>query len=227
MDGIPGFPVIARLVVESFRGGGNARDQAVTLEQAITAGAMTAAALHNSGLSGGVPRTIGDEVAQLRSDLDTVNRISPELGERLDQALSQVVRAARSTVQQDPSFSHGDFTHSQLLFDGRDVGMVDLDNLCQAEPALDLGQFLAYLRVAIRKASHGASLRHEALSEQLRERFLHAYQDAARVPDLPRFSERVALYERVSLVRMVVRSWQQLKPARTANALSVLEERTE
>jgi hypothetical protein len=27
------------------------------------------------------------------------------------------------------------------------------DTVCQAEPALDLGQFLAYLRLAVRKAS--------------------------------------------------------------------------
>jgi hypothetical protein len=31
-------------------------------------------------------------------------------------------------------------------------------------------------------------------------------------------------YETVSLVRIAVHSWQQLKPARTADVLSVLEE---
>src|SRR3712207_8430077 len=42
--------------------------------------------------------------------------------------------------------SHGDLTPGQILFDGARPGLLDFDTVCQAEPALDLGQFLAYLR---------------------------------------------------------------------------------
>ena len=53
---------------------------------------------------------------------------------------------------------HGDFKYAQVFFDGDAVGLVDLDNVCQAEPALDLGQFFAYLRTQARKNPRAESV---------------------------------------------------------------------
>jgi hypothetical protein len=42
--------------------------------------------------------------------------------------------------------AHGGFKASQLLFDDETVSVVDFDGFCLADPALDVGYFLAYLR---------------------------------------------------------------------------------
>jgi aminoglycoside phosphotransferase (APT) family kinase protein len=121
--------------------------------------------------------------------------------------------------------SHGDYTHSQVLFDGDDRGLIDFDAICLAEPALDLAQFCAYLRVACRKSAPAATAKR--LADRLCERFLKAYmgEAATRRADVAHLRERVAVYELVTFVRIALRSWQQLKPARTARALQLLEER--
>jgi aminoglycoside phosphotransferase (APT) family kinase protein len=42
--------------------------------------------------------------------------------------------------------AHGGFKASQLLFHSHHVFVVDFDGFCLADPALDVGYFLAYLR---------------------------------------------------------------------------------
>jgi aminoglycoside phosphotransferase (APT) family kinase protein len=225
LEGISGSPIVARLISGSFSGWSQASDSAEALRDAILACARTAAMFHTSDIPAGAVRTLDDDVAALKGDLALVDRLSPRLGAILGEAIARIVEAAARTTVQTVSFSHGDFTHSQVLFDGYEIGVVDLDNFCRAEPALDLGQFTAYLRVAIRKAGRASSRSSEALSDELCDLFLRGYQAAARTSDGDRFAQRVALHEQVSLVRIVVRSWQQLKPARVENALAVLRDR--
>jgi thiamine kinase-like enzyme len=49
---------------------------------------------------------------------------------------------------QPPTYrpAHGGFKASQLLYDDETVFVVDFDGFCLADPALDTGYFLAYLR---------------------------------------------------------------------------------
>jgi hypothetical protein len=45
-----------------------------------------------------------------------------------------------------------------------------------------------------------------------------------RVDDAERLRLRVAAYEVISLMRMALHSWRQIKPARIENAVAILEE---
>src|SRR5262249_39746548 len=123
-------------------------------------------------------------------------------------------------------FSHGDFTYTQLIFDATTAGLVDFDTVCQAEPALDLGQFLAYLRVAALKARKSGGGAATDIAGQLAERFLRAYIAAAgeRIEDEERLRVRISIYQIVSLLRMALHSWQKLKGARIENVIAVIEE---
>ena len=79
-----------------------------------------------------------------------------------------------------PCFSHGDFTYSQLIFDGSDGGLVDFDSICQAEPAHDVGHYLAYQRLNIIKDQDpNFPVAPEAI-ERLCALFLDTYIDASR-----------------------------------------------
>jgi aminoglycoside phosphotransferase (APT) family kinase protein len=113
-----------------------------------------------------------------------------------------------------------------VVFDeaGR-AGLLDFDTMCRAEPALDLGHFCAYLRVACHKAERAASSS-ASLGPELSERFLLAYIEACGSAEDPGcLRPRVAAYEAVSLLRMSLHRWHQLKAARTSDVLTVLSER--
>jgi aminoglycoside phosphotransferase (APT) family kinase protein len=135
--------------------------------------------------------------------------------------LNSIVDSLDAVIRQTPTqpvcLAHGDLTPSQLVLAGPRIGVLDFDGLCQAEPAFDLGRFLAYLRVALAKSGNVAG-------DALASRFLERYHVAGG-PPTP--SARVQVYEIASLVRMAAHSWQQLKPARLRLACGVIQRQTE
>ena len=120
-----------------------------------------------------------------------------------------------------PVFSHGDYSYTQLLFAGDRAGLVDFDTACQAEAAVDLGHFLAYLALAGRKSDRPAADVVHAVGEQ----FMASYADAdgADVDDRT-LTERIRLYRTISLVRLAAHAWQKLKPRRLRFVLDALDE---
>jgi hypothetical protein len=222
LEALPGVPRIAALLAAWPNGASAPAPEPRTLIEALDTCAHIASTLHTSGITLGRLRTLDDDLALLRQGFGHVGRLSPALGARLLGWLEQVAACGAASEPLPPCLSHGDFTHSQVIFDGATGALVDFDTLCQAEPALDLGQFLAYLRVVAWKA-HKTS----ALAELLCARFLATYlaRTGGRLDDAERLRARVGVYEAVSLLRMALHSWQQLKGARLENVLAVLEER--
>src|SRR5207237_10914253 len=102
---------------------------------------------------------------------------------------------------------------SQLRLSRERCGRMDFATGCQAEPALDRGQFLAYLRLAAGKAGVSASGDGKETTERVCARFLEEYMNtcgyASRERD--RLQVRVRLYEMVSLLRLVFHSWRKFK----------------
>jgi aminoglycoside phosphotransferase (APT) family kinase protein len=180
--------------------------------------------MHTSGLDLGHRRTFDDELAALQQGVAAVQRVTPELGLRLAAALDQIKHCGARTEPLPLCFNHGDFTYGQILFDGPQSGLIDFDSVSQAEPALDLGQFLTYLRVAgLKSKLPPAATR--VLIDQLVDRFLETYAVVVGVPvsDRARLRERVAIYRTISLLRRSLRSWQKFKPGRIVSALALLE----
>jgi hypothetical protein len=224
VEAIPGVPLIPQLVAPRADAPPVAHTT-LALEEAVDACAHIAAGLHAAGIDADVSRSLDDDLDELRAAVSSLRRISPVLGEQLAAWLEQLCVDAASSHPLPPVFCHGDYTPGQVVFDGTERGLLDLDTLCQAEAALDLGHFSAYLRVACGKAVRKSSFP-STLGSELTERFLQSYVDAAGIPidEEAHLLGRVRAYETASLVRMAVHSWQQLKPVRTADVLSVLEE---
>jgi aminoglycoside phosphotransferase (APT) family kinase protein len=239
-EAIPGKPRVAALLREQAqaaapgrdggdsggRGAGQRRQPDLrALRDAVQVCGRIAAALHTSGIALGARRGFADDLAAVRADLEAVARRCPPLAKLLGPHLERAEQAATSSEEAPPVFSHGDFTPSQVLFEGPVRGLIDLDAACQAEPALDLGQFLAYFAVQRRKAGLAGGWPPDPANE-LPAAFLDAYASAAGV-DLDRDSlrRRVGAFQTLSLTRMALRSWRQLKVARLENVLAVLEER--
>jgi hypothetical protein len=235
---LPWQPVLKLSLLEALPGEALISDQlkarlrdkptpAVTLslEEMIDACAHIAATLHTSSLDLGPRRTLDDELAILGRGVANVQRVAPELGALLADCLDRIAQYAARTEPLPLCFNHGDFTYGQILFDGAMCGLIDFDSVCQAEPALDLGQFLTYVRVASLK-SKLTPLATKALMAQLSERFLDTYTAATGdgIDDPTQLRARVSIYRMISLLRRSLRSWQKFKPGRIASALAVLEE---
>jgi hypothetical protein len=223
LEAIPGEPPISDMLKARLRGK-PAPEAALSLEEMIDHSGRIAALLHTSNIKLGRRRSFDDEIAALRQELTPILRYSPVLGARLQAWLQQIEAYAEQSDPLPLGFSHGDFTSGQLIFDGATPGLVDYDSACQAEPALDIGQFLAYLRVADKKKEQTDAS--GELVAEISERFMAAYLAAAgdRVEDIDRLRVRISVYKIISLLRRTMRSWQKFKGSRTASALAILEE---
>jgi ABC-type multidrug transport system fused ATPase/permease subunit len=225
LERVPGAPRVGPLIKSRVLGPQTA--SAIGLEEAVDACAWIASSLHGWGIEVGARRTFEDDLNALRPDLEVVARMSPDLGAQLGEWTRQIVDRASTLAPLPAKFSHGDFTHDQVLFDDHAAGLLDFDGLCLAEPALDLGQFCAYLRLACAKAEHAAQTGRSGLGDELCDRFVRTYVEAAEMPhgEVRQLRDRIQVYEALRLVRVGGHSCQQLKATRLSTAVSVLEER--
>jgi phosphotransferase family enzyme len=225
MESVPGTTAIASQLRDAT---GPARVflRSNGVEGSITAAGHLAAAVHGSGVGSDTIRSAPDELGELAAAARVLRRCSPLLGDAFSGWTEQVALLATGTTTMPPGFSHGDFTHSQLMFDGTRLALVDFDTVCRAEPALDVGQFLAYLRMAVRKRT-GPSPGGSELAKRLGTRFLDAYMETAGL-DEGRRSDLVArahVYELVGLLRVAFHGWLKFKPKRVELALGLIQER--
>jgi ABC-type multidrug transport system fused ATPase/permease subunit len=224
LEEIPGKPLLSDVLKARFQGQ-TTEPQVLSLREMVDSCAKIAAMLHTSNIKLGQRRTLDDEVAWLRKGFADVQRISPGLGAQLESWLNQISAYAEQSDALNLGFCHGDYTYTQVVFEGQQAGLVDFDSICQAEPALDLGHFLAYLKVAGFKAQRVASSDSRALVIELSDRFLRTYMAATsgQIDDAERLHVRVAVYQVISLLRRALRSWQKFKGSRLENALTLIE----
>jgi hypothetical protein len=218
---IPGAPRVAQLLKARLKG--ESAPGETGLEDAVDMCGRIAAALHTSGLELGEARPLEVELARLRGNLAHMTTLSPQLARRLGNWLNLVEERAASTPVLDLCQCHGDFSYTQLIFDGPHAGLVDFDNFCRAEPALDLGQFLAYLHYAGLKARVGSlGTERAGVTEDLARRFADSYlASGGRLEAL----RRVPIYEATNLIRMAEHAWQNLKSRRLEQLVTLLGER--
>jgi hypothetical protein len=180
-----------------------------------------------AGLHAGPPDTAVQErrpwvdLARISASATDIDRVAPGLGRQLREAAEAVAVRFGDTEALGICLCHGDFKHNQVLGEGLGATLVDFDTACRAEPALDLGQFLAYLR--LKAAELGA----EDAAERLAARFITAYAAAANLTSAQadRLAARTAAFEALSLVGRAVHSWHKFKPDRLAAVINVLDER--
>jgi uncharacterized protein (DUF2252 family) len=108
-----------------------------------------------------------------------------------------------------------------VLLSAGTCGLTDLDDLCWADPALDIGRFLASLDLlAAKKRPADASLAH-----QLIVAFLEGYRTSAAAPGR-KVSPSTApglFYRHISLAHSALHACRQLKEDRYARAVALLE----
>jgi aminoglycoside phosphotransferase (APT) family kinase protein len=164
---------------------------------------------------------------ELHEEIRVVLEWFPRFREAIEEPLVVVESLSDSTPPLPPVFSHGDFRYTQLIFLKKQAGLVDFGSICQAEPALDLGEFLAYQRMTMRKEYNAHPDQTAEGTDELCELFLTTYIKSTEdiTEDEDHLRARVSFYEILNLLRLTVHSLQKLKGARAQAAMQVLQER--
>jgi ABC-type multidrug transport system fused ATPase/permease subunit len=221
LEAVPGSPLLPAMIRAQPDVAGAPAFPGPTPEAAVAACARVAAVLHRSSIPVGPPRTLAEEVDEVRGAIEALAPMAPALAVSLHRHLG----AVGDLVHEAPgplAVAHGDFDPSQVLFDGPTTSLVDFDTACLAEPALDLGQFTGRLAVALRRAPAAAGVTTDG-GLDLESVFLREYLRLnGHDPDV--LPSRVGAYRTVALARLAVRSWCQLKPQRLRPVLALLDE---
>jgi hypothetical protein len=224
-DGLrTGLCALRPLVVRG--GGGEILDVAIPGEDLrITAAALVR--LHISTvLPAGAPRTGAKEAKRVRERAGLIAAYNPREAETAQRLAKQL--GARMEVLQPDAYrpAHGGFKASQLLFRSGLVFVVDLDGFCLADPALDIGYFLAYLRPS-GLWYHRPGMRR--WFEGSAATFVNAYRQALREGGIGEAAAegilgRARLYEAAILFKIAARRVNRLNSPRPGELSSMLTE---
>jgi hypothetical protein len=174
-----------------------AQDAALRERWLREAGARLAG-LHATRVDG-PPRTLEDDLAELREYVAPMALPNPALARRYQDAVARLATWSGSAAP--PVASHGAFRTDQFMIEDDGLTMIDLDGFCWAEAARDVGNFLAYLRwKAIRRPDDAAFI------ERAGRVFLEGYQAANPALD----ERRLALYQAASLLKIAGRRFRSL-----------------
>ena len=169
-------------------------------------GGACLAALHNSGVPGEV-RTLAQDLEDLEEYEEAMRKVKPQLADRYQEVIQAITKKMQDLPEPDPVPSHGAMRTDQYLIQDGELVLIDLDGFCWADPARDIGNFLAYLCwKAIRQPEHGAFV------ESAGRAFLDGYLDARPNLDVhPNLDERwLSLYQAASLLKIAGRRFRSL-----------------
>jgi ABC-type multidrug transport system fused ATPase/permease subunit len=219
-EALPGRPMVPRLLREALALGDAAYP---ALHAAVHSSAEALAALHGTDLVTAPVRTAGTELVALRREIGVVARVWPDVAAAVVAFVDALSDAAPGPPDaMDLVLSHGDFTPSQVLLDAGTPAVVDLDTLCWADPALDLGRYLAQLHLLGTKVAGGEAV---TLLGSLTGTLLDSYGAcSSRAAEAAEAEDRVSFYLATSLVRSALHAARQLKGYRLHLALSLLSE---
>jgi len=136
--------------------------------------------------------------------------------------------ASRLSSLQPPEYrpAHGGFKASQLLFHSHRVFVVDFDGLCLADPALDVGYFLAYLRPSgLWYHRQGTRAWFEAAAETFRQSYREAMlAHGISSNTIDATLARARDYEAALLFKIATRRVNRLNSPRPQELVSILNE---
>ena len=188
------------------------------------------AALHGSGVQARTSRAWEDERDEVREIAEEVESAVPELAGATGPLLARLAERAATSPADPAGPAHGTFRPAQVLLNQGRIGFIDFDSFCAAEPALDVALFLEKIRdlglsvsagdddeddEPLDPAAYPARL---AQVERLCATFLDAY-----TTHRPISRPRIALWETLYLLTLVLHCWTKVKPARLVHSMVLLE----
>ena len=133
------------------------------------------------------------EIREVERDIAHVPALLPSEGAAIGELLDRARELHERLPQEPPTFTHRDFKCEHLLVTPGGLTLIDFDRCALADPAFDVGKFLADLQWLF--TAH----RQDGL-EQAQEQFIAGYAPG----EPPERLLRARLYEAVELVQMTV-----------------------
>ncbi|MEO7837924.1 MAG: phosphotransferase [Anaerolineales bacterium] len=202
------------------------------LTDAMRKTARGLAELHKSGVE--LDKVYGweNDEEQVRESIDELSLSVPQLAPAANPLVERLSQLEASS-QPDPLVpSHGTFRPAQVLMYQGEIGFIDFDSCCKAEPAKDLGLFLcAFLRAGMATVKFDdievsaepldAAARRARFEELIAvsEKFLDEYERHA----MPVNRQRVALFEALELFILIQHAWTKIKVRELNDIMFVLE----
>lgn len=202
------------------------------LTDAMCKTARGLAELHRSGVE--LDKVYGwqNDEEQVRESIKELSVSVPQLGLAANPLVERLSNL-ESSSQPDPLVpSHGTFRPAQVLMHNGEIGFIDFDSCCKAEPAKDLGLFLcAFLRAGMATVKFDdIEVNAEMLDDAARlarferliavsERFLDEYERYS----MPVNRQRVALFEALELFILILHAWTKIKVRELKDIMYVLE----
>lgn len=219
-EALPGEPLAQLLkgTLISESGSGSESGSTAALRKPLLETGRALSALHANQLPSAPMYTAAEELAALQRELDVVSQVWPDVAERVRRQIDALTEGTA-----EPSglvLSHGDFTPSQVLLDAEKIAVVDLDTLCWAEPALDIGRFVAHLQLLVCKLTGD---REAARAVDLTTSFEIGYGESEVSAAAGTDGDRIAFYIGTTLARSALHSCRQLRDGRLERALGLLE----
>ncbi|HET9221044.1 MAG TPA: phosphotransferase [Roseiflexaceae bacterium] len=188
------------------------------------------AALHQSGARHGETITWEVELDEIRGEVEKLSAVFPWFADVANPLLAQLAALAEERAADPTLPAHRSFRPQQVLVHDGNVGFIDFDGFCLAEPALDIALFRATIKeMGINTSpsdkqkefmypSEEARLERMAQLDAICEAFLVEYERFAPVS-----RQRVALWEALDLLTVVLRCWTKVKPHQLDNAMALLQ----
>lgn len=202
------------------------------LTEAMCKTARGLAELHKTDIELGKVYGWEDDEEQVRESINELSISVPPLGPAAYPFLERL-NSLESSSDPDPLVaSHGTFRPAQVLLHNGEIGFIDFDSCCKAEPAKDLGLFLcAFLRAGMATVDFddiavssdltddaGRLARFERLLA-VSEKFLDEYERSNK----PVNRQRVALFEALELFILILHAWTKIKVRELRDIMYVLE----
>jgi len=202
------------------------------LTDAMCKTARGLAELHKSGVK--LDKVYGweNDEAQTRESIEELSVAIPQLAPAANPFVQRLSNLEASSKPDPLVPSHGTFRPAQVLMYQGEIGFIDFDSCCKAEPAKDLGLFLcAFLRAGMATVNFDdIEVTSEPLDDAARlarferligvsEKFLDEYERSY----MPVNRQRVALFEALELFILILHAWTKIKVRELNDIMFVLQ----
>ena len=172
-------------------------------EAGVAAAARALAAVHAAPVRTGRVRSSEAELRRFAKRAGRIAEVDPRQGAVLCDAVGKLARAYEPLPSAPTGLVHGDCKPSQFLLGDADVAVLDFDHVGLADPAYDVGAFMA----ALRKADVVEFLagRPSGSRRPLERIFLDSYEPRQRRHD--ELALRVGWHQAAALVRKALRAY--------------------
>lgn len=210
------------------KGKGGEITDLVTPTEELWLTAIALARLHTSTVRPGEqsPRTGAKEAKRARERASLIATHNPAQAEEVLRLAEQLATSLEALQPDLYRPAHGGFKASQLLFHSHKVFVVDFDGFCLADPALDVGYFLAYLRPSgLWYHRPGMMSWFKAAAEVFTTTYRQAMLElGVTQAAIDGIMQRSKLYEAALLFKIATRRVNRLNSPRSKELAAMLEE---